>query len=843
MRSRRVSSSRRPVFIRGTVIGGIVVSLFAPAAASARLGARPASPSRSFVSLHLAHTRGETLIGRRVGNSACTFPSFRLILGPADRAVEARSAKVDLANCRENLVIGVPRVGAGLTGARAQILKLQGTMSHAASGRQPVSRAALSRRSRGGQRFGPSVAHLAGALGGGCHYAPCYRYPTHPTAACAAGDSNVNGEANAFYVSPAQSEVETWTDAGLDYCASALSSASSASCSPENQAWTAYGLAAVNFGEMWSDDSSDGPAVQTTGTVSGCVTTGVQTQDSMTSSTFCATDNPSGGQTGAQHTQYSPTQLNLAADGTMTETVAAQTVGPCAARLQLRAQLIRWATPEGAPGYDLTTAARFAPQLYFDSSEKWRPLNVDGFLAEQFPPTVVMLPGGAGSTSVALGGHKICGSHAPIDCRATTGSGDLDGPYGAADYLDISGSGQPSNYASPNPACNQNGLQDCNAGPASAIYYHSVITNTTTQYTFYDYWFLYRFNDFAYTNMTGGIDDHEGDWEGVTVAPSLGTPGTFDFASFSQHGTWYSYARNTLSCDGERQSGTCQGINNLPAGQRIDVFPTNGGHTNYPTVCASNCWQDNGLKLPVLGLPLVPEAPHDGTAPWGNNTGMTSGSLIALPPVDHLRWVDFPGRWGNAADPNNNPVSALFGLDGTAPRSPGCQYPHFAHPDLGGGMQNGCAATSGQAYASSLRQSTGGPRASASSVTRPDIGPRDCPDWFAADVAILICDRAALGTAITTGSVGTVPDANITMTGVVSGGGHGVDQALAPPLRPGQSVTLKLPSTGSPVVYVHWLDATGTARDYITQVDNPGGRTGRMTVPLDGTQPQLAITP
>ncbi len=641
---------------------------------------------------------------------------------------------------------------------------------------------------------------------------------------------NPRHEADAFYVDTQAQDVATWTMAAEDLCAGDFAAQLSLSdCSSAQE-----GLGEINYFKGWAEAGS-GPTVSVDGNAQ-CYASTVNTSDAMVNSTVCATKGSS--QAGSLQNTYSPTSLSVGNDGSISETIAAQVVGLCSASFMLRAQVFSVTESQADQGAALRRAALFAPILHFDTSEKFRPLNVNSFLGETFstgatsvPTTTLPAVGsvGGGSVGVSVGtlGQQVCGpsSIAATDtgCRTTTSTASLAGPWGASDYIDIYGSGDASNYHSPNAACTTNGLQDCDSGPASAIYYHET-TSPTSLYDFFDYWFFYRLNDF-YNEL--GIGEHEGDWEGVTVAPSLSQPGTFDFVSFSQHGVWYSYSRDVLSCDGEKQAGTCEGINNAPAGQRVDTYPSNGGHTNYPEMCSDSqtslsyifsfqlfpCQQDH-MSVGTVGLP---EKGHDGARDWGNNNAMLSGALIPFPALGQLSWVDFPGRWGNSTDPNQGVgnTGLPVAIDNGGPRSPGCQLPHFTQPDQGGAGTS-CGVASGQPYTTRSVQL----RSSTQSTT--NIGPRDCADWFATDVPVLVCDATVLDAAITRGAFGATPYTRITLSGRAFGGGQGVAQTLGRPLSLGDVANVRLPSTGSARIEVHWLDGTGAEQATIQSVQASG---------------------
>ena len=284
-------------------------------------------------------------------------------------------------------------------------------------------------------------------------------------------------------------------------------------------------------------------------------------------------------------------------------------------------------------------AHTFRPKFYFDTSEPWRPLNVEDFLSEE--------------NASKEPRNSVCNGEGT--CYPLTGPAALNKTRTSKSFIDIAGDYKTegkSSYHSAHSECVTGSLLDCNSGPYSAFYYH--IEGPHEGYTYIDYWIFYRFNFYSETLPEEVAGNHEGDWESVTIAPSKQAT-TFDFASFSQHGTWYSYLRHVMSCEGENrgaheevhESGSC-GSEKEPKGLRVSVFPAYGDHANYPEECEELCGE--------TGNP-IPERAHDGSEPWGNNED--SEALLKLPETGTEAWVDWPGVWGNEsqASPELPPMS------------------------------------------------------------------------------------------------------------------------------------------------------------------------------------------
>jgi hypothetical protein len=260
-------------------------------------------------------------------------------------------------------------------------------------------------------------------------------------------------------------------------------------------------------------------------------------------------------------------------------------------------------------------ARAFRPILRFDSSELWRPLRVDALVAESF----------AGRR------HRFCTNNpepATDTCADLTKVEQVRG--GPATYIDLFNYPRGSRgYRAPRlRACPQRtqprGLRDCNAGPASAIYYNASLRGDRL---YLDYWWFLRFNDFP-------AGTHEGDWEGVTVV--LGDrPRRVLFVVFDAHGRQFRYRRSLVRF----------------TGRRPHVFVARGSHGSYPRRCRRRfCLRTGSSPLP--------EPRFNGRARWGNNRRAACGRTCVLPlpemssdpatpPAGNAAaWNAWPGRWG-----------------------------------------------------------------------------------------------------------------------------------------------------------------------------------------------------
>ena len=439
-------------------------------------------------------------------------------------------------------------------------------------------------------------------------------------------------------------------------------------------------------------------------------------------------------------------------------------------------------------------AAQFMPILDFDSSEKWRPLNVAMFMSEKDPAN-------------GQAWNKICS--ATLSCSGLDGELAM-GSYSTTDsYISIhrNANSDPDSYTSPTAACNQvvgsTSRHDCDTGPASAIYYH-VVGPSPAGYTYVDYWFFYRYdqgyNDFG---------NHAGDWEGVTVAPSP-TGNTFEFAEFSQHGTWNSFLRDNLECD-NASGGSCGSEAVGYSGQHVMTFPASGSQANYSRPNSSGTF-DGG---------------NNGAAPWGRNLDTNSTgtcpanvpssppnvcgpALIAFPATGAQRWTDWPGRWGETTPSGiagaNSPTSPA----GATPADHG---PHFFAPWSGVSCDSGAACP-----AAAHRRA-----------------PMYCNNWFGAGVAAVACQQRRMRGALRKRQLGHRGKFTIRLITQRrrAATAPGLAQVLGRPLRPGERAEV----SGTVPRGTELLVRARAGRRLVTAVfDRVGPVHGRATLRVNRTR-------
>lgn len=378
-----------------------------------------------------------------------------------------------------------------------------------------------------------------------------------------------------------------------------------------------------------------------------------------------------------------------------------------------------------------TLAERFRPWLLFDSKEKWRPLNVDSMFDE-----------GTQRFCVRQGGIPKC---SPIDNAAAFDKMIEEKQSGPSSYVDIDGS-KISEYHGP-ASCRP--LSDCNTGPRSTIYYNA--TESNGRY-YLDYWWFLRFNHFTQLDLNktcllaqareaGLCDEHEGDWEGVTVVTRPHDETHVEYVVYAAHKGTFRYSGAQLQFRDDT---------------RPVVYLTEGGHSAYPLACAHSCRQPTGLAIDGV---VPPETDHDGLAPWGRNAEACVPNALAscLLSLAKQPWTHWPGEWGAGC-------SAACGgaLDANSPRSPGVQA-RFQTPWC------------------SFQQE----------IFTCDGRSQRCSDWLSAQVRAMACDPVLLTEAQRASKKLPAGTLGLELAGVAirTDTTPGVVQALGPPLEPNSELT------------------------------------------------------
>ena len=312
-----------------------------------------------------------------------------------------------------------------------------------------------------------------------------------------------------------------------------------------------------------------------------------------------------------------------------------------------------------------TLAIQFRPYLYFDSAERWRPLEVGHFLAERFADGR---------------GHGACPPASEPPCEDVAGVGGL--VSGQVSYLDIHGQiDDGADFYTPPPALclAPRAPMDCNGGPRSAIYYRRT---THDDRWYWDYWAFYRYNDYngRRNRCLFYCDDHEGDWEGVTVVTTASKRPRIVGALYAAHA--------------DRVEVEPQALLRARPRSHVRVFVANGTHASYRFPCESACFQ----YATLAGKPL-PEEDHDGAVSWGDNLDAACLRNHCVQPLPEERtdtdvsfprpvsWNGWPGLWGQTCH------RGCGKLDGSSPRAPGRQTRYLCpwvptRKDTGGAPQS-----------------------------------------------------------------------------------------------------------------------------------------------------------
>jgi hypothetical protein len=405
-----------------------------------------------------------------------------------------------------------------------------------------------------------------------------------------------------------------------------------------------------------------------------------------------------------------------------------------------------FAPVEGAEAAKL--AERFRPWLMFDSGEKWRPQSIASLLKERDPngplhEFCIRVPGREDEC-------RPVGSLQRFEQLVAENSA-----VGSSSYLNIHGSGESDEYVAPHrdSPCRRSGLEDCDDQPGSAIYYH--VTSSNERF-YIDYWWFLRFNHFGLTNCSSGgsgiCDEHEGDWEGVTLVTAPEDEHTLDYVVYAAHKGTFRYPAEELKSHGVRPF----------------VYVAEGSHAAYPGPCEAliACSQPNV----VAGVAHVPETDIDGRRPWARNADKCNpeeeetSCLLELPEAEPGQsvWTTWAGLWGATCGSRchiGHPQS---------PASPGLQN-RFQHP--------WCSVQKGAMTCDSVAQG--------------------CGDWLGPLVSVLACNPNAIARGLRTpeelpsGGLALAVTAPNGEPRKLSASTRGVVQALGKPLVPESKVVVR----------------------------------------------------
>ncbi|HEY1451506.1 MAG TPA: Vps62-related protein [Solirubrobacteraceae bacterium] len=383
-----------------------------------------------------------------------------------------------------------------------------------------------------------------------------------------------------------------------------------------------------------------------------------------------------------------------------------------------------------------TLAERFRPVLLFDSGERWRPLNVTYLFDEGIHQFCTLQRQGKGCSVI----HSV----QQFDTLAMHSAA-----LGPSTFVDLAG-GKVDEYHGPERC--KPPLLDCGTGPRSAIYYH--VTESNGRF-YIDYWWFLRFNHVAASKPavtcrlrqareSGLCDEHEGDWEGVTVVTPPNDEDHVDYVVYAAHKGTFRYSASQLRF----ASGTT----------RPYVYSAQGSHASYPRPCSGDCTEPGGLAID--GLVDLPEGRFNGKGEWARNfeacpanaPGSCLQSLTLQP------WNTWPGEWGAGCAAVCGNVT---GVD--SPRSPALQA-RYQTPYCS--ALNGAFTCDGRSL--------------------------HCSDWLGPLVAVVACDPAVLEKGLRATDAIAAGGLALTVNGQPSSHAStpGVVQALGSPLTLGADATV-----------------------------------------------------
>ena len=367
---------------------------------------------------------------------------------------------------------------------------------------------------------------------------------------------------------------------------------------------------------------------------------------------------------------------------------------------------IYWVMPYAwteLPNDQSILASMYRPAIRLDSSEEWQPISPDQLLHETDSSSNPVNAKCAwylktwtttGLTSTRGPAPNVTHNETEPYCTSLTTSSAPgaesseiaqwqppsdplgDGSTlltGYSKQLGVDGaSNSAATYHSPFGSCDGSSLCDSVAGP---IYYH---VTTTPEMTYIQYWLFYRFNDATTVgldsacSLASACDQHQGDWEGITVALSNAPQGAVQWVAYSQHGNWHRYSAQDMV---DHQSSDDSGFVNVR--HPIDYVAA-GTHANYPDYCAGSCVNWDKLSLIPSG-----EANHNGTGPafLANNDQVCAATCTANLNSADFMYSSFPLRWGL------DPTHSCDGIDhcivnsGLQQAPGGPDYPEPGHAE------------------------------------------------------------------------------------------------------------------------------------------------------------------
>ena len=431
-------------------------------------------------------------------------------------------------------------------------------------------------------------------------------------------------------------------------------------------------------------------------------------------------------------------------------------------------------------------ATDYRPALLFDSDEHYRPITVDSLLAER---------DGAGNPV-----HKHCDVVPPPPpltepvpvCHAVGSVADLVAPPTNQNALrsflstwtpngdpsdEFPYSGDPSDFRSPTCASSSVPVRDCNN--TQGIYYH--YGQSVHGYRFIDYWFYYRYNPFP-TPPPYPDDNHEGDWEGLTVEldPAPNPPAVTGIV-LDQHGhlafrlpqafTWCS--------DGAASRADCNPSSVSPSGvAHAGVFVAEGSHASYEQRCTQDCFNP-------VGDDLVHEHSHDGEVGWSDNSSSACATASTGGCVTNLgSWAAWTGCWGGTGTCSDDIIPF-----GTSPKGPAArQGGRYGCTEVGWA----CSETpEGGPVPFNFRKGT---RTEPRAVPMLPVGTsldEKCSSWMDRELAASACSPASLKLAHEQHQLSKPGQFSLLIRGRRTATAPGLVQVVGTPVRLGELVRLR----------------------------------------------------
>jgi hypothetical protein len=277
-------------------------------------------------------------------------------------------------------------------------------------------------------------------------------------------------------------------------------------------------------------------------------------------------------------------------------------------------------------------------------------------------------------------------------------------------------------------------------------------------------------------------DEHEGDWEGITVVTRPDDDRRIDYVVYAAHKGTFRYSASLLHPAG---------------GTRPSVYVAEGSHASYPAKCDGDCSQPPGLA--VDGLVDLPESRFDGKVPWERNgeackANAADSCLISL---TDKPWTSWPGQWGAGCGDacGGSPFA-------NSPPSPGLQA-RYRTPWCS--TQNGAITCDSRAL--------------------------HCSDWLGPLVVAVACDPLLLSRGLRANDAIAPSTLAIGLRGENRSQATtpGVVQQLGDPLRPGERLTVTADGRGTEIL-VRAVQGDVTVEDHFTGLGAEKGQQVVVTV-------------